>query len=72
MDLSSRATSELERLGVQLWTNNTVTHINADGVFVGQEHLASDSVLWAAGVQACRRRRSERTLALHEIVRAGC
>jgi NADH dehydrogenase len=51
-ELSSRATSELERLGVQLWTNSTVTHINADGVFVGQEHLASCSVLWAAGVQA--------------------
>jgi hypothetical protein len=51
-ELSSRASTELERLGVQLWTNSTVTHINADGVFVGQEHLASDSVLWAAGVQA--------------------
>jgi NADH:ubiquinone reductase (H+-translocating) len=51
-ELSSRATTELERLGVQLWTNSTVTHINADGVFVGQEHLASTTVLWAAGVQA--------------------
>ena len=51
-ELSSRATSELERLGVQLWTNSTVTQINADGVFVGQEHLASASVIWAAGVQA--------------------
>lgn len=50
--LSSRATSELERLGVQLWTNSAVTRINADGVFVGQEHLASASVIWAAGVQA--------------------
>jgi NADH dehydrogenase len=50
--LSSRATSELERLGVQLWTNSAVTRINADGVFVGQEHLASATVIWAAGVQA--------------------
>jgi NADH:quinone reductase (non-electrogenic) len=50
--LSSRATSELERLGVQLWTNSAVTRINGDGVFVGQEHLASASVIWAAGVQA--------------------
>jgi NADH dehydrogenase len=50
--LSSRATTELERLGVQLWTNSAVTRINADGVFVGQEHLASASVIWAAGVQA--------------------
>jgi NADH dehydrogenase len=50
--LSSRATTELERLGVQLWTGSAVTRINADGVFVGQEHLASTSVIWAAGVQA--------------------
>jgi NADH:ubiquinone reductase (H+-translocating) len=50
--LSSRATTELERLGVQLWTNSAVTRINADGVFVGQEHLAAASVIWAAGVQA--------------------
>jgi NADH dehydrogenase len=53
-ELSSRATSELERLGVQLWTNSTVTEINADGVFVAREHLASASVIWAAGVQASR------------------
>ncbi|HKO93407.1 MAG TPA: NAD(P)/FAD-dependent oxidoreductase, partial [Polyangiaceae bacterium] len=51
-ELSSRATSELERLGVQLWTNSLVTNITADGVFVGQEHLAAASVIWAAGVQA--------------------
>jgi NADH dehydrogenase len=51
-ELSSKATSELERLGVQMWTNSTVTNINADGVFVGQEHLAAASVIWAAGVQA--------------------
>jgi NADH dehydrogenase len=50
--LSSRASTELERLGVQLWTNSAVTRINVDGVFVGQEHLASTSVIWAAGVQA--------------------
>lgn len=51
-DLASRATSELERLGVQLWTNSTVTRITAEGVYVGQEHLASTCVIWAAGVQA--------------------
>jgi NADH:quinone reductase (non-electrogenic) len=51
-ELSSKATSELERLGVQLWTNSTVTNINGNGVFVGEEHLAASSVIWAAGVQA--------------------
>ncbi len=51
-EISSKATSELERLGVQLWTNSTVTNINENGVFVGQEHLAAASVIWAAGVQA--------------------
>jgi NADH dehydrogenase len=50
--LSSRATSELERLGVQVWTNSSVTHISADGVYIGQEHLSATSVIWAAGVQA--------------------
>jgi NADH dehydrogenase len=50
--LSSRATSELERLGVQVWTNSSVTNISSDGVFIGQEHLSATSVIWAAGVQA--------------------
>jgi NADH dehydrogenase len=50
--LASRATRELERLGVQLWVNSRVTEINAGGVHVGADHLACNTVIWGAGVQA--------------------
>lgn len=50
--LASRATRELEQLGVQLWTHARVTRITARGVYVGEEHLGASTVLWAAGVQA--------------------
>jgi NADH dehydrogenase len=50
--LASRATRELEQLGVQLWTHARVTRISPRGVYVGEEHLSSSTVLWAAGVQA--------------------
>jgi NADH:quinone reductase (non-electrogenic) len=51
-DLASRATRELEKLGVQLWTHARVTRISPRGVYVGEEHLGASTVLWAAGVQA--------------------
>ena len=50
--LASRATRELEQLGVQLWTHARVTRISPRGVYVGEEHLSASTVLWAAGVQA--------------------
>lgn len=50
--LASRATRELEQLGVQLWTHSRVTRISPRGVYVGEEHLTASTVLWAAGVQA--------------------
>ncbi|TPV93734.1 MAG: NAD(P)/FAD-dependent oxidoreductase [Myxococcales bacterium FL481] len=50
--LSSRATRDLERLGVQVWTGSRVTDVNATGVRVGDERIAAATVLWAAGVQA--------------------
>jgi NADH:ubiquinone reductase (H+-translocating) len=50
--LSEQATTELERLGVQIWTNCQVTQISEQGVYVGEEHLAAHTVLWAAGVKA--------------------
>jgi NADH:ubiquinone reductase (H+-translocating) len=51
-ELASKATRELEQLGVQLWTNSRVTRITPQGVYVGEEHLTASTVLWAAGVQA--------------------
>ncbi len=50
--LASRATRELEQLGVQIWTNSRVTRISPRGVYVGEEHMTASTVLWAAGVQA--------------------
>ncbi len=51
-ELASRATRELERLGVQVWTHSRVTSISSRGVSVGEEQLNATTVLWAAGVQA--------------------
>ncbi|QDT08606.1 NAD(P)/FAD-dependent oxidoreductase [Planctomycetes bacterium K23_9] len=50
--LSARATRDLESLGVQVWTDSSVTEINADGVDVSGETIRSATVLWAAGVKA--------------------
>jgi len=50
--LARRATRDLEDLGVQVWTSSRVTHIDANGVEVGDERLRAATVLWAAGVKA--------------------
>ena len=50
--LASRATRELEQLGVQVWTHSRVTGISERGVSVGDDQLTACTVLWAAGVQA--------------------
>jgi NADH dehydrogenase len=51
---SSRATRDLEMLGVQVWTSSLVTKIDGSGVEVGQERVHAATVLWAAGVQASK------------------
>lgn len=50
--LASRATRDLEQLGVQVWTQALVTDVNAVGVQVGGERIDARTVLWAAGVRA--------------------
>ena len=50
--LAARAMRDLESLGVQVWTSSRVTNITQEGVMVGSEHVASATVLWAAGVRA--------------------
>lgn len=50
--LSMHATRDLERLGVQVWTNSRVTHIDQEGVTLQDEKIAAHTTLWAAGVQA--------------------
>jgi len=51
-ELTSRATRDLEHLGVQVWTSSPVTKIDVDGVQVGAERIQAATVLWAAGVEA--------------------
>lgn len=48
--LAGKATRDLERFGVQVWTNSRVSAIDALGVTVGAERLSARTVLWAAGV----------------------
>jgi NADH dehydrogenase len=49
---AARATRDLEHLGATVWTNSTVTKIDADGVEIGDERIRAATVLWAAGVKA--------------------
>jgi NADH:ubiquinone reductase (H+-translocating) len=51
-DLSLKAQHQLERLGVTVWVGRMVTGVDADGVSLGTERLASRTVVWAAGVAA--------------------
>jgi len=51
---TARATRDLERLGVQVWTNSMVSGIDDDGVSLASERLRSATVIWAAGVQGIR------------------
>jgi NADH dehydrogenase len=51
-DLSAAAARRLEEMGVQVRLGVPVTHIDAEGVTVGEDRTASRCVLWAAGVQA--------------------
>ena len=51
-ELSSLAMRDLEKLGVQVWTSSLVTHIDENGVGVGNERIDAKTVLWAAGIEA--------------------
>jgi NADH:ubiquinone reductase (H+-translocating) len=48
--LSEKARRQLVRLGVDVRTGQKVTGIDAEGVSVGNERIATRTVLWAAGV----------------------
>jgi NADH dehydrogenase FAD-containing subunit len=49
-DLSEGAKEQLEKLGVEVRLGQHVDHIDADGVMVGGERIASKTVIWTAGV----------------------
>ncbi|MEO6364539.1 MAG: NAD(P)/FAD-dependent oxidoreductase [Luteimonas sp.] len=50
--LSEKAHKQLETLGVEVRTGVPVTHIDGDGIRIGDEPVAARTVLWAAGVAA--------------------
>lgn len=50
--LSERARLQLEDLGVEVMLGALVTDIRPDGVWLGDEYIATSTVLWAAGVKA--------------------
>lgn len=49
---ASKATRDLEKLGVQVWTSSMVTRVTHDSVEVGDERVRAATILWAAGVKA--------------------
>jgi NADH dehydrogenase len=51
-DLSAKAEKQLRELGVEVLTNKVVTAVTDDGVSMGDEQIATKTVLWGAGVQA--------------------
>lgn len=51
-DLSSYGKRALGELGVEVRLGDRVTHINAEGVQIGEDFLKAKTVIWAAGVQA--------------------
>ncbi len=50
--LSEKARQQLERLGVDVITSALVTSVNDREVRIGDQTIATRTVLWAAGVQA--------------------
>jgi NADH dehydrogenase len=51
-DLSAKTTTQLERLGVTVRTGAPVTALGSDFVALGNERIATRTILWAAGVAA--------------------
>ncbi len=48
-DLSEKAKSELEKLGVTVLTNTMVKQINEESVLVDDDLIATSNIIWAAG-----------------------
>jgi NADH:ubiquinone reductase (H+-translocating) len=50
--LREKARRSLTRIGVEVRTSAIVTSVDAEGVRIGDERIAAQTVLWAAGVAA--------------------
>jgi NADH dehydrogenase len=51
-DLSESARKQLEKLGVEVRTNALVTNVQDGAIYIGDEKIETESVIWAAGVVA--------------------
>jgi NADH dehydrogenase len=51
-ELGRRAEEDLRAMGVEVRLNARVTKVDPGGVYIGDEFLPAQNVLWAAGVQA--------------------
>jgi len=49
--LSQRALRDLQRLGVEVRLGSRVTKISDKEILIGEERLAAENIIWAAGVQ---------------------
>ncbi len=47
--LSAHARRDLEELGVEVRTNSIVSRVERGAVYVGEERIESETILWAAG-----------------------
>ncbi len=50
--LRDKAEASLNHLGVEIFKNSLVTHIDDCGVRIGEQPIAAKTVIWAAGVMA--------------------
>ena len=48
-DLSKRAKDDLEKMGVDVRLNSIVTNVVKEGVYVGDDFIPTENVIWAAG-----------------------
>lgn len=51
-DLSARAKEDLEKLGVNIITDQHVTNITEEGAYIGDRLIETSTITWAAGNQA--------------------
>jgi NADH dehydrogenase len=51
-ELSGKAQKQLEALGIEVRTGSPVSDVGPDFVRIGGEHIATRTVVWAAGLQA--------------------
>ena len=51
-DLATYAEKSLRNMGVEVMTSTMVTDCRRDGVSLGERKIASEAIIWAAGVKA--------------------